>query len=131
MILQKPKRLFPSRLIIFFLAAALIGFGFAGFYYYRFMQLQKNVAAGSRLTVSDVVSAVSKLIVLPADEEPTLATVADLKPLSSQPFFDRAQVGDEVLIYTQSQKAILYRPSENKIIEIGSISMIAPSGGKN
>jgi hypothetical protein len=72
-----------------------------------------------------LVAAVSKLIVLPASEQPTIATVADLSKLQGQPFFANAQVGDKVLIYSQAGKAILYRPSENKIIELAPLDVSA------
>ncbi len=39
-----------------------------------------------------------------------------------QPFFANAQVGDKVLIYYKAKKAILYNPTDNKIVEVGPIS---------
>ena len=71
----------------------------------------------------ELVDAVGKLVVLPANEQPTIATIADLSKLQGQPFFANAQVGDKVLIYTQAKKAILYRPSENKIIELAPLNI--------
>ncbi len=67
--------------------------------------------------VASLVEKVGQLITLPSDEQPTIATVTDLDALKDQPFFTNAAVGDKVLIYTNASKAILYRPSENKIIE--------------
>lgn len=64
-----------------------------------------------------VVDRVGQLIILPADESPTVATVTDLEALKDQAFFANAQIGDKVLIYANAGKAILYRPSENKVIE--------------
>lgn len=69
-----------------------------------------------------LISKVGKLINLPADEKPTVATVTDESKIKDQVFFQKAQNGDIVLIYTNSQKAILYRPSENKIIEVGTVN---------
>ena len=73
-----------------------------------------------------VVEAVGKLIILPQNEQPTVATVADLSKLQGQPFFANAQVGDKVLIYANAGKAILYRPSTDQIIELAPIN----SGGQ-
>ena len=67
---------------------------------------------------AQLVEKVGKLIDLPQGETPTFATVTDTEKLKNQPFFQRAKNGDKVLIYSQSQKAILYRPSINKIIEV-------------
>ncbi len=60
---------------------------------------------------------------LPQDEQPTIATVTDLAKLQGQPFFANAQVGDKVLIYSRAGKVILYRPGENKIIELAPINI--------
>lgn len=69
-----------------------------------------------------LVDEVSKLVIVPKDETPTIATVSDLSKLKNQPFFDKAQVGDKVLIYAKAQTAILFRPSEHKIIELAPLS---------
>lgn len=72
--------------------------------------------------INKIVDDVGKLIVLPKGEVPTIATVTDLKQLKDQPFFDNAKVGDKVLIYTKAQKAILYDPSSNKIVEMAPLN---------
>jgi hypothetical protein len=68
-----------------------------------------------------LVEKVGKLIILPANEEPDIATVIDLNKLKDQPFFAKAQVGDKVLIYSQAKKAVLYRPSTNEVIELAPL----------
>lgn len=66
---------------------------------------------------------VGSIFALPTDEEPTIATVTDPEKLKEQEFFKSAQNGDVVLIYNSSRKAILYRPSEKKIIEVGAVNI--------
>jgi hypothetical protein len=68
-----------------------------------------------------VISAISKFMVLPSDEEPTLSTVTDKDKLKEQYFFKNFEDGDKILIYTKAKKAILYRPSINKIIEFAPL----------
>ena len=68
-------------------------------------------------------AAVGALIELPSDETPTVATVVDVEKVKDQVFFARAQNGDKVLLYAKSSKAILYRPSTNKIIEVAPIDL--------
>lgn len=70
---------------------------------------------------AQLVEKVGMLILLPQGETPTVATVSDLSKLQDQLFFANAQIGDLVLIYTQARKAIIYRPSLNKIIEVGPL----------
>lgn len=69
-----------------------------------------------------VTEMVGKLMVLPTDETPTLATVSDPEKLRDQPFFAKAKKGDKVLIFSNSQKAILYSPTDNKIVEVAPIN---------
>jgi len=76
------------------------------------------------LEAQSVIKKVSQLIELPDNEEPTVATVSDKNKLQDQPFFTNAENGDKVLIYTQAKKAILYRPSINKIIDVAPIRSV-------
>lgn len=73
--------------------------------------------------VQKVIGQVGALIELPKQERPTVATVSDITKLTDQPFFINAQNGDQVLIYSVAKKAILFRPSKNKIIEVASINL--------
>lgn len=55
------------------------------------------------------------------DEKPTIATVADNTKLVGQPFFERAENGDKVLIFKTSNTVVLYRPSIKKVVAVSSI----------
>ncbi len=68
-----------------------------------------------------LISNVGKLIQLPTDEEPTIATVMDKDKIKDQPFFTSAENGDKVLLYVNAKKAILYRPSTNMVVEVAPI----------
>jgi hypothetical protein len=61
---------------------------------------------------------VSKLYLFPGDEVPTVAIVSDPKLLENQAFSTEAVKGDDVLFFKKAGRAVLYRPSINKIIEI-------------
>ena len=78
-------------------------------------QQQKETAA--------LLQEVSKLMALPKDEAPTVATVSDIEKLKGQSFFKSAQNGDKMLIYASTKKAILYRPSEKRIIDVGFVNL--------
>lgn len=77
--------------------------------------------------VKTLIQNVGKLIELPTDEDPSVATIADISKLKDQPFFAHAKNGDKVLIYTKEKKAIIYRPSTNKIIEAASVEITTGS----
>ena len=84
--------------------------------------LTKGTAA-VQAEVDALVAQVGKLMALPTDEKPTIATVTDASKVKDQPFFANAKNDDRVLIYQKAQKAILFRPSENRIIEVGSLNI--------
>lgn len=66
---------------------------------------------------------VGKLIVLPTDELPTIATVTEPEKLKGQSFFEKAKKGDKVLIFTNAKIAILYDPVINKIITLAPLNI--------
>lgn len=80
-------------------------------------------AAAIQAQVDATTAKVGKLIVLPTDEKPTVATVTDASKVKDQTFFQNAKNGDVVLIYTKAQKAILYDPAENMIVEVGAVNI--------
>jgi hypothetical protein len=69
-----------------------------------------------------LVEEVGKIIKLP-EEVPTIATVSEIEKVREQKFFVNAENGDKVLIFTGAKKAILYRPSEKKVIEVGVVNV--------
>ncbi len=77
-------------------------------------------------SVEDIIKKVSKLIVLPQDEKPTVATVSDLEKLQGQQFFSQAKIGDKVLIYANARKAILYDPLADKVINVAPLNIKSP-----
>jgi uncharacterized membrane protein affecting hemolysin expression len=108
--------------------AVLLVLALAGAAYF-YQQAHQDVKDIPRKELEQVVANVGRLMVLPSDEQPTLATVSDPQKLKDQAFFANAQKGDQVLIYMRTHKAILYRPSANKIIEVAPVS--AATGGTN
>ena len=100
----------------------LVATGTARYFYKQLNNLKSNP---NKVTVGEanaVIEAVGKLVVLPTDEQPTLATVTDPEKLKDQPFFAQAKVGNKVLIYTKAKMAILYDPSINKIVAVAPIN---------
>lgn len=113
-------------LIILLVLLALGGGGSAYYYRQRFEEAKKNPQKIVQDEVSAVVSKVNELMILPADEQPTLATVTDPTKLQDQPFFAKAKVGDKLLLYATARKAILYDPIANKIVEVAPINIGNP-----
>jgi len=94
---------------------------------YHFVFAPKDPQAEARKEAQRIVAAVSKLMVLPTDEEPIIATVADPTKLEGQPFFQNAQIGDKVLIFNGARKAILYSPAKNLVVDVAPLSAGTPT----
>jgi len=72
--------------------------------------------------VQKLLEKVGKLIILPDDEEPTVATITDIEALrQEQSFYKDAQNGNKVLIYMQAKKAIIYDEERNILVNVGPI----------
>jgi hypothetical protein len=111
--------------IILYILILVLGAGLGIFFVQQKPELfgLSKSAASSQAQVNATIAEVGKLITLPTDEQPTVATVTDASVVKSQPFFTNAENGDIVLIYTKAQKAILFRPSANIIVEVGAVNI--------
>ncbi|MCX6757310.1 MAG: hypothetical protein NTZ44_00255 [Candidatus Nomurabacteria bacterium] len=108
---------------VFVPVIAVVAIGLAGYFYSQVLVLKKNPQAVAQKEVTDLVEKVGKLVVLPAGEVPTVATVSDPEALKDQAFFAKAQKGDKVLIYAQAKKAVLYSVLLNKIIDVAPLNI--------
>ena len=118
-----------ANLIRFILLLIFIAAIAAGYYYYRsYQKLLKNPEIVTTQEVSWLQESVGKLMDLP-NETPSTATVLDKSKLKGQAFFNNAENGDKILIYSTAKKAILYRPSTNKIIEVMPLALDTSSTG--
>jgi hypothetical protein len=122
-----PKKL-SAKMVVFLVVVVILLIGVApGYYFYlQYQNTQKlleNPTEAAKAEVENITEKVGKLILLPKDEDPTLATVSDKTKLANQAFFVHAENGDKVLIFTKSKKAYLYRPSINKVIDIAPVNI--------
>jgi S1-C subfamily serine protease len=102
------------------------GYGFALASNYAKASVDYLIKTGANKPTEDTLSLllkkVGKLYNLP-DEIPTVAVITDITLLGDQEFFDNGKNGDKVLIYSTAELAVLYRPSENKIIDVQPITI--------
>jgi len=120
-----------NAILIVLVLAALIGLSSAGYFYYQlgttkgFFWSKNSPAAAQKReqeVVAKLVSEVGKLMELPSNETPTVATVTDVNKLKAEAFFQNAKNGDKVLIYQNAKKVILYNPVAKKIVNVGPFS---------
>jgi len=108
-----------------YVLAALLLLSLAGNYYLyqKTQKLSTNPQTAVQEQIMQIVATVSKLMELPADETPTIVTIANTADLKSQPFFANAKPGDQVLMYPSAKRVIVYRPSDNRIIQVGFLNI--------
>ena len=95
-------------------------------YYKKYKALTVDANVEAQKMTDQYVKTLGKLMELPADETPTVATISDKSKLVGQSFFASAENGDILFAYTNAMKAILYRPNTNKIINVAPISINQP-----
>ena len=87
------------------------------------LEQAKSPSGTGQTQTQQLVNRVGQLVDLPQNETPTIATVNDAAKLKSQAFFASAKDGDKVLIYSKAGKAVLYRPSTNRVIEYSTVNL--------
>lgn len=126
-----PRLRLTKRRVLVILGILLVGAVlFLGYQYKQTrdeLNRAKNPEQAAKDEAQDVLSEVKQYLEVPTDEQPTSATVTDKSRLQSQPFFERAENGDKVLVFTKAQLAILYRPSTKKVILFAPIDATSES----
>jgi hypothetical protein len=115
-----------GNIIIGLLIGAVLALIPSYYFYTKYQESQKllkNPQQAARQEVANTLAKLSKHIVLPKDETPTIATVTDRNKLKDQPFFAQSKNGDKVILYIKAKKAILFREAESKIIEVAPINI--------
>lgn len=116
------KYIVPLSIALVILVSMLV----SGYFIYQYFSLKNSLISGQTASAAEVkalVEKVGRIYELPKGEVPTVATVTDPIQLKSQPFFERAKVGDKVLVYLNARRGILYRPDSNKIINVSPINI--------
>jgi hypothetical protein len=73
-------------------------------------------------SVAVIQQLVARHMLLPTGEQPELATVTDATRLQT-PFLRQAHNGDKLLVYEKAGQAIIYRPSLDRIVAVGPVSI--------
>lgn len=122
---ETPKQNRALSAIIVLVILLFLSVGIAGYFYYQL----KNVGVAKSETdeITELMKTIGATLELPEGETPTLATVTDREKLADQPFFQKAENGDKVLIYANTGRAILYRPSTKKIVDVTTVNVNTPT----
>lgn len=124
---EEETSIFPKKLLVPALFVLLLMTLATSIYFFsqykKTKELLTNPQKIDRKEIEVLVKKISRLMELPKNDEPSIATVADKDRLKNQAFFANAKNGDKVLIFAKAKKAILYRPAINKIIEVAPVDI--------
>jgi len=115
---SKKRNILKQSLILLLIVVAIGGAVSTAYFYKEYTKIKENPNVVLNEEVKNLSDKVGKLIKLPEDETPTVATIMDKSKLENDPFYSKSENGDKILVYTKAMKAILYRPSTNMIIEV-------------
>jgi|GEM_PF-5321652 len=123
--LKPRRRVTLSRRNMLTLLAVLVLAGAIAYLFWQNMQLRspEYQAEAQKRANTELIDRVSKVVVLPTDQEPTIATITKVDELKkvNATFYGDAQDGDKILFY--STRAVIYRESEGKIINIAPVTL--------
>lgn len=123
-------RNFSRRLPVWLLLLIIVLWSYGFYELGRFLVYQQNPGLAGQQQATDILKRVGQLIQLPANETPSMATINDAASVKkAQPFLANAENGDILIVYAGAQTALLYRPSENKLIAVGPVTS-APTTGQ-
>lgn len=109
-----PKR--TKIIIATLIILCLVGVGSGVFFYVQYSQAQAKANQKEDLT-----KRISTIAEVP-NESSTLVTVADKTRLQNKQLADKVDNGDVLMIFAKSQRLIIYRPNDNKIVDMLSFS---------
>ena len=95
----------------------------SAFLFFEYHLAQNKLNSNSQQYYATMTKKLGKLILLPANETPTIVTVKDANKARSQVFYADSQNGDITFVYSKEHKAILYRPSENIIVNVAAVNL--------
>lgn len=129
---SKNKRVIKLLLAVIIFALG-IGLSATGYLYYQtkqkldWLSTPQGQQRLSEQEVAAVVEKLRKLTLLP-DEQPVVATIIDADFLATQSaFYNQSQNGDKVVIFPQAERAYIYSPDRNIIVNSGPLITQQPN----
>lgn len=123
------KKILKNKIVVYIVILLIVIAG--GYFGYKAWQAKQNTpeaqAAKLEAQKNAIINKIKQLTVLP-EEDPVLFTVNDANLLKSQQaFFKDSENGDVLLVFQKGGKALIYRESQNKIVNSGPVSFQQPA----
>lgn len=94
----------------------------------RQLSTPQGQAVQAQQETKKILEALKKLAAIP-DEQPLVATVINAQESAKESsFYELAQNGDKLVLFQNAERAYLYRPSQNLIVNVGPLVLIPQVG---
>lgn len=125
---KKPKR--SKKVLLILNIVALVGLSMStAFYAYKYYDLKSEISLTQEQKNDRLVQEVAKVYTLPSDEKPVVAVVSDEEKFKQEySVFPAAKKDDYLLLYEKAGLAILYRPSDKKVVATAPLSIRSELG---
>jgi hypothetical protein len=117
--LKKPT--LPQILVFALAIILIIASTIAGLLYQKYVLLAQNPDQIIKQEKEKQVKELAKHITVPPGELPEINTVINVAQYASDPFLSKAQEGDQLFVFKLANRAILYRPSEQLVVDVTTI----------
>lgn len=107
-----------KKIAVLVIILALIG---GGVWYFKFNNTNYKGPELTKGQAEKLAKEIGKHVQIPTDS-PTGVVIGDKQKLSGNNFFNDSQNNDVVLIFQESNKAIIYRPSTKKVITMATLN---------
>lgn len=116
-------KIFYKLLFGFVLVVLVVGGGYYAWNYNAGQSGLANLSDSVKVTddqVKELVARISKFLVVPTDENPSVVVLKDAEQLAAQQsFYQGAKDGDVLVVY--SNRAIIYDVESDKLVNVGPI----------
>jgi len=118
----KPKKRIRKPFLILLILILIAGVSYGGYKYYNYSKTEVYKQKKADRQVKSLVNKVGKLILLP-EGTPAIFDIKDpMTLIPQQAFFVGSEKGDQLLVYPQIGKAIIYSPKRNLIVNVGPVT---------
>lgn len=115
---NKTKKIFYGTVFVLIVILAIV-FTLATIYRAEMANNEKS----RKVENDSMMLRIGKLLKLP-DETPIISTVSSKDDFKDAPAFRSAEKGDKLIVWVNSNQAILYRPSTNKVLDLTTAKVV-------
>lgn len=130
---KKSKKHTKNKFLWFLVVVILVALaGGLVFLYTKYSETKKEVEKLStvqgqqelsKTQTQELLGEMRKIIIMPTNEDPVVATITDINQLKDKEFYKDAQNGDRVVVFANAKKAYIYSPERKLIVNVGAFQL--------